>query len=316
MRKVLQSIGVALMVIAAAFAVFATTWQMMGVGCSCFLLSWVIFRGGFQALVQSSCVFALMFYLAAPFIWMYEPDYYFSAAFDVRFFGAVVVMLVMLSLRYAVIPALFPRVYHYIMEGALTLADLAPEKGLTVEEIQKNNTKPQVKFLYGEPDKELVERWRCVASEIANVSKKYYRFSLYILIVLVAWPIGVYIVSGGPSGARERDIERLWETEIGRENLVVANSRAYNAARRVFSDKRFFRGLTKNEALMAIKKSNQNAKYKLGKARYEHLNDETLAVISDGYNSLRFIATYDDRGRIMNSWVEEYMTMLAKDVKE
>ena len=97
-------------------------------------------------------------YLAAPFIWMWNPDYFFSRSFDILLIsGCLVGSLVLLAIRFAVIPVLWPRIFRHFVEGSPTLEDLAPEKGKTVAELRGGIERRQVNFLFGHADRELVE---------------------------------------------------------------------------------------------------------------------------------------------------------------
>lgn len=87
-----------------------------------------------------------------------ESGLFFSRSFDILLIsGCLVGSLVLLAIRFAVIPVLWPRIFRHFVEGSPTLEDLAPEKGKTVAELRGGIERRQVNFLFGHADRELVE---------------------------------------------------------------------------------------------------------------------------------------------------------------
>ena len=137
MQKVRQPAGTALMILAFPAAIYGAFPWGIALGAFLFLLGVVVAASRFSAIVWSWCLFSLGMYLAAPFIWMWNPDYFFSRSFDILLIsGCLVGSLVLLAIRFAVIPVLWPRIFRHFVEGSPTLEDLAPEKGKTVAELR------------------------------------------------------------------------------------------------------------------------------------------------------------------------------------
>lgn len=89
-----------------------------------------------------------------------------------------------------------------------------------------------------------------------------------------------------------------------------------NAARRVFRDARALRGLTMEQARAWLGTDRRSAAFKLGKPRYDFEKDETVLVLSDGRDSIRLVAVFNDAGQITHSWPEEYMTLMVRDLEK
>ena len=286
-------------------------------GMALFLLGVVVAASRFSAIVWSWCLFSLGMYLAAPFIWMWNPDYFFSRSFDILFIsGCLVGSLVLLTIRFAVIPVLWPRIFRHFVEGSPTLEDLAPEKGKTVAELRGGIERRQVNFLFGHADRELVEKWGKIAQGIAALSRSRKRLAIWAAGIFLAWPAVVFLLSGGMGGALDRDIDRMWGTRPFRDGMVVSSPSAMNAARRVFRDARALRGLTMEQARAWLRTDRRSAAFKLGKPRYDFEKDETVLVLSDGRDSIRLVAVFNDAGQITHSWSEEYMTLMVRDLKK
>ncbi len=268
------------------------------------------------ALIEAVCIFTLGLYLAAPFIWMYAPDYFYGDDFVRVFIGFTLVSLVLLTLRFAMIPVLWPRIYRYIIEGTPTLEDIAPEKGQTVAELKDGVARKEINFLFGTADEELVRKWGLIAEGIATLSKSRRRLITAIVGFLALWPVAVFICSGGMDGALERDRDRMWQTCPFRDGMVVSTPAAMNAAMRVFKEPRALRGLTRAEALEWLGVERKNPAFRLGKPRYDFEKDETLLVFSDGRESLRLVAVYNEDNRITNSWPEFYYTIMSRDLEK
>ena len=317
MQKVRQAAGTALMILSYPTAIDgAFPWGCV-LGAFLFLSGMVASVSRFSAIVWSWCLFSLGMYLAAPFIWMWNPDYFFSRSFDVLFLGGCLAgSLVLLTIRFAVIPVLRPRIFRYFVEGSPTLEDLDPEKGKTVAELRGGIERGQVNFLFGHADRELVEKWEKIARGIAALSKNRKRLTAWVTGILLAWPAAVFFLSGGMGGALDRDIDRMWGTRPFREGMVVSSPEAMNAARRVFRDARALRGLTMEQARVWLRTERRNAAFKLGKPRYDFEKDETVLVLSDGKNSIRLVAVFNDAGEIVHSWPEEYMTLMVRDLEK
>lgn len=79
-------------------ACFRGDWAVAGV---LFLLGLIVAVRRFSAIVWSWCLFSLGIYLAAPFIWMWNPDYFFSSRFDYLALACLVGSLVLLAIRFA-----------------------------------------------------------------------------------------------------------------------------------------------------------------------------------------------------------------------
>ena len=172
MQKVRQPAGMALMILAFPAAIYGAFPWGIALGAFLFLLGVVVAASRFSAIVWSWCLFSLGMYLAAPFIWMWNPDYFFSRSFDILLIsGCLVGSLVLLAIRFAVIPVLWPRIFRHFVEGSPTLEDLAPEKGKTVAELRGGIERRQVNFLFGHADRELVEKWGKIAQGIAALSR-------------------------------------------------------------------------------------------------------------------------------------------------
>ena len=93
-------------------------------------------------------------------------------------------------------------------------------------------------------------------------------------------------------------------------------SGASDTARRVFRSERSLRGLTMAQARAWLKTDRRNPAFKLGKPRYDFEDDETVMVLSDGRDSIRLVAVFNDAGQIIRSWPEEYMTLMVRDLEE
>ena len=78
MQKVRQPAGTALMILAFPAAIYGAFPWGIALGAFLFLLGVVVAASRFSAIVWSWCLFSLGMYLAAPFIWMWNPDYFFS----------------------------------------------------------------------------------------------------------------------------------------------------------------------------------------------------------------------------------------------
>ena len=105
MQKVRQPVGMALMILAFPAAIYGAFPWGIALGAFLFLLGVAVAVSRFSAIVWSWCLFSLGIYLAAPFIWMWNPDYFFSRPFDVLFVsGCLVGSLVLLTIRFAVVP--------------------------------------------------------------------------------------------------------------------------------------------------------------------------------------------------------------------
>ena len=316
MQKVRQPVGMALMILAFPEAIYGVFPWGLAVGGVLFLLGLIVAVGRFSAIVWSWCLFSLGVYLAAPFIWMWNPDYFFSSSFDYLALACLVGSLVLLAIRFAVVPVLWPKVVRHFVEGGPTLEDLAPEKGKTVAELRKGVMSRKVNFLFGHADKELVEKWGRIAQSIAALSKSRKRLTIYVTAALLVWPLAVFLLSGGMGGALDRDIDRMWETKPFRDGMVAATPAAMNAARRVFRSERSLRGLTMEQARAWLKTDRRNPAFKLGKPRYDFESDETVMVRSDGRDSIRLVAVFNDAGQIIRSWPEEYMTLMVRDLEK
>lgn len=317
MQKVRQPVGMALMILAFLAAIYGTFPWGIVLGSLLFLLGVAMAVSRFSAVVWSWCLFALGIYLAAPFIWMWNPDYFFSRPFDVLLIsGCLVGSLVLLTVRFALVPVLWPKIVRHFVKGGPTLEDLAPEKGKTVAELRNGIEHRQVNFLFGHADEELVEKWGKIAQGISALSKSRRRLTAWVVVVLLVWPVAVFFLSGGMGGAVGRDIDRMWETRPFRNSMVVSSPAAMNAARRVFRDDRALRGLTMEQARAWLKTDRRNAAFKLGKPRYDFEKDETVMVLSDGRESIRLVAVFNDAGQIIHSWPEEYMTLMVRDMEK
>lgn len=317
MQKVRQPAGMALMILAFPAAIYGAFPWGIALGAFLFLLGVVVAASRFSAIVWSWCLFSLGMYLAAPFIWMWNPDYFFSRSFDILLIsGCLVGSLVLLAIRFAVIPVLWPRIFRHFVEGSPTLEDLAPEKGKTVAELRGGIERRQVNFLFGHADRELVEKWGKIAQGIAALSRSRKRLAIWAAGIFLAWPSAVFFLSGGMGGALDRDIDRMWGTRPFRDGMVVSSPAAMNAARRVFRDARALRGLTMEQARAWLRTDRRSAAFKLGKPRYDFEKDETVLVLSDGRDSIRLVAVFNDAGQITHSWPEEYMTLMVRDLEK
>lgn len=316
MQKIRQPLGMALMILAFTEAIYGV-WPMgMAIGGILFLPGVVVAAARFSAIVWSWCLFSLGIYLCAPFIWMWNPDYFFSKPFDYLALGCLVGSMVLLTIRFAAIPVLWPKIFRYLVEGSPTLEDLAPGKGKTMAELRNGIERRDVNFLFGHADRDLVEKWGKIAQGIAALSKSRKRLTAWVAAVLLLWPVAVFLLSGGMGGALERDIDRMWETRPFRDGMVVSSPAAMNAARRVFRNERALRGLTLNQARTWLKTDRRNSAFKLGKPRYDFEKDETVLVFSDGRDSIRLVAVFNDAGQIIHSWPEEYMTLMVRDLEK
>ena len=192
----------ALMILAFPAAIYGAFPWGIALGAFLFLLGVVVAASRFSAIVWSWCLFSLGMYLAAPFIWMWNPDYFFSRSFDILLIsGCLVGSLVLLAIRFAVIPVLWPRIFRHFVEGSPTLEDLAPEKGKTVAELRGGIERRQVNFLFGHADRELVEKWGKIAQGIAALSRSRKRLAIWAAGIFLAWPAAVFFLSGGMGGA-------------------------------------------------------------------------------------------------------------------
>lgn len=316
MQKVRQPVGVALMILAFPVAVGAGfPWGPVSGGVL-FLAGLAAAAERFSAVVWSWCLFSLGVYLAAPFIWMWNPDYFFSSRFEYLMLACLLGSVVLLTVRFAMIPVLWPRISRYFVEGSPTLEDLAPEKGKTVMELRKGLERRKVNFLFGQADAALVEKWGKIAERIAALSRSRKRLAAYLAAFFLVWPLAVFLVSGGMGGALDRDIDRMWETKPFRDGMVVSTPAAMNAARRVFRSDRSLRGMTLEQARAWLRTERRNPAFKLGKPRYDFEKDETVLVFSDGRDSIRLVAVFNDAGQIVNSWPEEYMTLMVRDLEK
>lgn len=320
MQKVRQLVGMALVILSLVTLVLSlgsARSSELGAVCGLVLVfGLVVAVWRFDAFVWSCCLFSLGVYLAAPFLWMWTPDYFFSRSFDFLVLACLVGSLVLLSIRFAVIPVLWPKIFRHVSEHALTLEDLAPSKGKTVEELRQGLSTPRVNFLFGQADAALVEKWGKIAQTIALLSKSRKRLTAYVVLPLLLWPVAVFFLSGGYDGALDRDLDRMWETVPIGNGMVAASSEAMNAARRVFKNDRVFRGLTMNQAREWLRTDRKNPAFKLGKPRYDFEKDETVLVLSDGRDSIRLVAVCNDAGQIIRSWPEEYMTLKVRDMEQ
>lgn len=317
MQKFRQPAGIAVMMMAFWGAIYGAFPWGIALGGLLLLIGVMTAVNRFSAIVWSWCFFALGIYLAAPFIWMWSPDYFFSNEFDYLLVcGCLVGSAVLLTIRFAVVPMLWPKIYRYFVDGSLTLDDLSPDKGKTVAELRKGIDRKQVNFLFGQADRELVEKWGKIAQGIVALSRSRKRLTASVVGGLLLWPVAVFFLSGGMSGALERDIDRMWETRPFRDGMVVSTSAAMNAARRVFKDSRSLRGKTLAQAQIWLKTERKNPAFKLGKARYDFEKDETILVFSDGRDSIRLVAVFNDAGQIAYSWAEEYMTLMVRDLEK
>lgn len=306
----------ALMILAFPAAIYGVFPWGLAIAGVLFLTGLAAAERRFSAVVWSWCLFSLGVYVAAPFIWMWNPDYFFSSRFDYLALACLVGSLALLTVRFAVIPVLWPKVFRHFVEGGPTLEDLAPEKGKTVAELRRGLERRRVNFLFGSADEELVERWGNVGRRIAELSKSRKRLTAYVAVALLVWPLAVFLLSGGMGGALHRDIDRMWETRPFRDGMVAATPAAMNAARRVFRNERSLRGLTMEQARAWLGMDRRNPAFKLGKPRYDFENDETVMVLSDGRDSIRLVAVFNDSGQIVRSWPEEYMTLMVRDLEK
>ena len=60
----------------------------------------------------------------------------------------------------------------------------------------------------------------------------------------------------------------------------------------------------------------QECGIQMGKPRYDFEKDETVLVLSDGRDSIRLVAVFNDAGQISHSWPEEYMTLMVRDLEK
>ncbi|MFR4437162.1 MAG: hypothetical protein ACLT8C_05675 [Akkermansia muciniphila] len=155
-----------------------------------------------------------------------------------------------------------------------------------------------------------------IAQGIAALSRSRKRLAIWAAGIFLAWPAVVFFLSGGMGGALDRDIDRMWGTRPFRDGMVVSSPSAMNAARRVFRDARALRGLTMEQARAWLRTDRRSAAFKLGKPRYDFEKDETVLVLSDGRDSIRLVAVFNDAGQITHSWSEEYMTLMVRDLKK
>ncbi len=209
-------------------------------------------------------------------------------------------------LYYVVVPVLWPRMLKNA-EGSVGIDAVNPTKGKTVKQIAENgiNYKPR-KFLFGKADEKLVAHWGMVGKAIIALSKTRRRRVAVFAVILLAWPLLVFTLSGGSQGIYERDVELMWETVRLPDGTVVASVPAVEAARRVFADDVALRGLTRDEVRKLLRFDLMNPEYKLNRPRYSWEEGRMFLRISSGRNSAFLQLGTNDEGKVVVSWMESF----------
>ncbi len=258
----------------------------------------------------------LLWYIIAPFLKIFLPDFYYSNTFlDICIVLGIVTIAVFI-VRYVAVPVLWPRLIAYDV-GGITLDDLSPEKGKTVAEIKKGFKCHSRQFLFGKADGELVEKWGVIAKTIQTLTKTRKRQVMTIIFCLILWPVLVFFGSGGSRGEFDRDVNRMWQTQQNDKGLLVSTPIAMNAAKRVFNDSSgFLIGLTKDEALKVLKIEKLQPTYIFCKPRYDFEANETIMSLSDGKNTRILLAGFDTDKKISRLWSESGLTLLSRYLKK
>lgn len=102
-------------------------------------------------------------------------------------------------------------------------ADLAPEKGRTVEEIIANPVRPTAHFLFGSPDMALIDRFRCFLSAMRRRTTVKWSIIGLLLLALIIWLFGY--PRPDEQQALQRDLALMYQT-----HSTGGTPRATNAA--------------------------------------------------------------------------------------
>lgn len=133
-------------------------------------------------------------------------------------------------------------------------ADLAPEKGRTVQEILANPIHATPHFLFGSPDMALIDRFRCFLGELKRRKLLQATLISLLILALAAWVLGYPRPS--EQQALQRDMARMFEIQPGSEHNPRATSAALHAAYRVMlyiQNHDTFTGLTRPQAEQWLK---------------------------------------------------------------
>lgn len=254
-------------------------------------------------MIRQSLAGAFAFcWIAIPLTRVFWPDFYFEG--DVRGMLAlfVLVIAVFMAACYMVIPFFWPQFSDFTGFGP-TLEDVSPARGKTVREIREGGLEPPAKrFLFGRSDEELVRRWGMIGQALVAVSSTRRRRFATLAIVLLAWPLFVFAVSGGPGGAFRRDVDAMWETTTREDGLVVATPRAMSAAKRVFADEYRFRGLNNIEIAGVLHMERMDPRYTLNRPLQRIDEDTFMLRIGNGEDSMALHLAYNTDGKAVVVW--------------
>ncbi|HIX20291.1 MAG TPA: hypothetical protein H9862_06805 [Candidatus Akkermansia intestinigallinarum] len=173
-------------------------------------------------------------------------------------------------------------------------ADLAPEKGRTVQQIAANPVIVRPRFLFGDPDMALVERFRCFVRELAR--RRGLRAAVIAALILLGLIWFVAFPQLSEQEAFERDLDLMSRTRLLPDGREVATRAAVHAGYRVMKraeEQGILRNLTREQAIELLRVNRWPEAY-----RRQVLDDTPLVLASQrsqASNSTRFLTLTDGR---------------------
>lgn len=128
-------------------------------------------------------------------------------------------------------------------------ADLAPEKGRTVQEIIANPIRANPQFLFGSPDMALIDRFRCFLGAVRRRRLLQGIITGFFALALIIWIFGY--PRPDAEQALQRDLARMYETSPQGNTPYRATDTALHAAYRVMlyaQEHDTLTGLTREQA--------------------------------------------------------------------
>lgn len=174
------------------------------------------------------------------------------------------------------------------------MSELAPEKGRTVQEIIANPVIVRPRFLFGDPDMALVERFRCFVRAVAR--RRALRYAVLGLLAIPALLWFFCYPQPDAASAFERDLELMRDTRSLPDGRLVATTAAVHAGYRVMKqvqDLGLIDGLSPEQARQRLHLDTLPEPY-----RSQVLDSRPLALASmdaQASNRTRFLTLTDGR---------------------
>ncbi len=208
--------------------------------------------------------------LAMPLLRLHAPEWV-SPAHDVEgvklyaaFLWMSLFLIVSLFFRMGVLRYLFPPYSEEEGEGYYS-GEVMVMSPRTVQEIAAAPPRRRRYFLFGKTDDARIRSWGRVGHAALALLRVKARAIFAALLSLLVWNVGVYYVSGGAKGERERDLQRMGEYRRSSESgKYKATDRAVHAAYRLFHEadrKEVFNGKTKRDLVAYFALNRWNSAY-------------------------------------------------------